>query len=206
MVEALDAMFFEPYPGPGENQAQPAQHNASERVHGGGTRYTAGGVDGPLTPGPSPLLIYRWAEAAEELDRRARATDEALIALEYVNPATGASVLPTLGCALHRVRAGRHTVAVRRAGNAIYIAFQGRGWSVIDGQCFNWGPGDMFVAPSWSAVEHFAVDQADLFVVTDAPVLRALGIYREQVLPAQQEISSVFSPLPASARAAEEAS
>ena len=64
----------------------------------------------------------------------------------------------------------------------------------------------MFVAPSWSAVEHFAPDQADLFVLTDAPVLRALGIYREQVLPARQEITSVFSPLPAFARTTVEVS
>jgi gentisate 1,2-dioxygenase len=194
MVEALDAVFFEEYPGPGENQPEPAEHNTSERAHVGGTRYTDGSVDGPLTPMPSPLLIYRWADTAKELDRQAQATREPLIALEYVNPVTGASVLPTLSCAVHRVRAGGHTAPVRRAGNAVYVAFQGHGSTVIDGQRFDWGPGDMFVAPSWSAVEHSAAEQADLFLLTDAPVLRALGIYREQVLPARQAITSVFHP------------
>jgi gentisate 1,2-dioxygenase len=50
------------------------------------------------------------------------------------------------------------------------------------------------VEPSWSAVEHAADEQADLFVLTDAPVLRALGIYREQLLPGPQAVTAVFAP------------
>jgi gentisate 1,2-dioxygenase len=194
MIEALDGVFFEEYPGPGLNQPEPAEHNTSERTHAEGTRYVDGAVAGPLTPAPSPLLIYRWADTAAELDRRAAVTDDALTALEYVNPTTGASVLPTLGCAVHRVRAGARTQPVRRSGNAVYVAFQGHGSTVIDGQRFDWGPGDMFVAPSWSVVEHSAAQQADLFVVTDAPVLRALGIYREQQLSGPQTVTGTFAP------------
>jgi gentisate 1,2-dioxygenase len=194
MVEALDAVFFEEYPGPGENQPEPAEHNVSERRQADGTRYVEGAVTGALTPAPSPLLVYRWADTAAELDRRTAATEDALVAVEYVNPTTGASVLPTLGCAVHRVRAGGHSAPVRRTGNSVYVAFQGSGSTVIDGQRFDWGPGDMFVAPSWSAVEHTAAEQADLFVLTDAPVLRALGIYREQLLPGPQTVSGVFTP------------
>jgi gentisate 1,2-dioxygenase len=103
-------------------------------------------------------------------------------------------VLPTLGCAVHRVRAGGHSAPVRRTGNSVYVAFQGSGSTVIDGQRFDWVPGDMFVAPSWSAVEHTTAEQADLFVLTDAPVLRALGIYREQLLPGPQTVTGVFTP------------
>jgi gentisate 1,2-dioxygenase len=194
MIEALDGVFFEEYPGPGESQPEPAEHNTSERTHAGGTRYVDGSVDGPLTPAASPLLIYRWEDTAAELDRRAATTDGPLIALEYVNPDTGASVLPTMSCGVHRIRAGRLTTPVRRAGNAVYVAYRGHGSTVIDGQRFDWEPGDMFVAPSWSAVEHLAEEQADLFVLTDAPVLRALGIYREQVLPGPQAVTSVFTP------------
>ena len=194
MIEALDGVFFEEYPGPGENQPEPPEHNTSERTHADGTRYVDGAVEGALTPGPSPLLIYRWAETAAELDRRAAETDAPLIALEYVNPTTGASVLPTLGCAVHRIRAGAGTPAVRRSGNAVYVVFQGSGSSVIDGQRFDWGPGDMFVVPSWLPVEHSATEQADLFLLTDSPVLRALGIYREEPLPGPQTVTGVFSP------------
>lgn len=192
MIQALDGIFFEEYPGPGERQPEPTPHNASERAQAGGLRYIDGAVDGPLTAGPSPLLIYRWADTAAELDRRTAAGDAPVIALEYVNPQTGASVLPTLGCAVHRVRDGARTNPVRRSGNTIYVVYSGNGSSVIDGQRFDWSPGDMFVVPSWSAVEHHAVEQADLFVLTDSPALRALGVYREQVLPRPQAVTGVF--------------
>jgi gentisate 1,2-dioxygenase len=103
-------------------------------------------------------------------------------------------VLPTLGCAVHRLRAGRPTTPVRRSGNAVYVVYQGTGSSVIDGQRFDWVPGDMFAVPSWCPVEHEAAEQADLFVLTDAPVLRALGIYREETLSAPQAVTGTFTP------------
>jgi gentisate 1,2-dioxygenase len=192
MIEALDGIFFEPYPA--DHQQEPAVHNASEAAHRDGRRYAGGGSDGPLTSSPSPLLVYRWADVAAELDRRQLASDDPLITVEYVNPTTGSSVLPTLGCAVHRIRAGRRSVPVRRTGNAVYVAYQGTGSTVIDGRRFDWGPGDMFVAPSWSAVEHAADEPADLFVLTDTPVLRALGIHREQVLSGPQPVTDVFTP------------
>jgi gentisate 1,2-dioxygenase len=81
--------------------------------------------------------------------------------------------------------------------------FSGHGSSVIDGRRFDWGPGDMFVVPSWSAAEHFVdtehfaegtEEHAEVFVVSDAPVLRALGLYREQTLTAPQPVTDLFSP------------
>lgn len=194
MVDALDAVFFEEFPGPGEQQPVLGDHNTSERGHAGGTRFVDEAVDGTRYPAPSPLLVYRWEDAAAELDRRSAESDEPLVAMEYANPDTGTSVLPTMGCAVHRVRSGRQTRPVRRTGNAVLVVFRGSGSSVIDGQRFDWGPGDMFVAPSWSLVEHEADEDADLFVLTDTPVLRALGVYREQLLTDPQTVTSVFTP------------
>ncbi|MCZ2849225.1 cupin domain-containing protein [Modestobacter sp. VKM Ac-2978] len=193
MVAALDGVFFEEYPGPGESQPEPAEHNVSERRYAGGTRYVSGAVAEQLSPRHSRLLNYRWVDTSAELDRLAAASDDPLLAVQYVDPETGASVLPTMACAVHRVRAGRRTAAVRRAGNAIYVVFTGTGSSVIDGQRFDWGPGDMFVVPSWAAVEHAADEQADLFVVSDEPVLRALGIARAEVLAEPQAVTRTFT-------------
>ncbi|RSN45188.1 gentisate 1,2-dioxygenase [Amycolatopsis sp. WAC 04197] len=192
MIQALDGVFFEHWPGPGESQPQPAEHNTSERLTRGklGSRYSDGAVTGPLTPRPSELLIYRWSDTAAELERLGRESDDPLLVIEYTNPETGASVLPTMACALHRVRG--QSRATRRSGNAVYVVYSGQGTSVIDGQLFTWGAGDMFVVPSWAAVEHNAA-QADLFVLTDEPVLRALGIARRQVLPEQQKVTGEFS-------------
>jgi gentisate 1,2-dioxygenase len=193
MIEALDAVFFEPHPE--LNQAVDGEHNRSEgRFTGSAARHTAEAVTDRLDPTPSPLLVYRWADTDQRLRREAEAAPHAAsVAVEYTNPESGASVLPTLACGARRVFPGPGTLPVRRAGNWLYVVYQGSGYSVIDGQRFDWGPGDMYVVPSWSAVEHHAAEQADLFTLSDTPVLRALGIYREQALTAAQSIISTFS-------------
>lgn len=189
IVQALDGVFFERWPGPGESQPSPAEHNVSAARHCDGSRYTDGSVTGALSPRPSELLVYRWSETDAQLERLGRERDDALLAVEYTDPRTGASVLPTMACAVHRVRG--HSAAVRRAGNAVYVVFRGRGESVIDGRRFVWGPGDMFAVPSWCAIEHVA-DGADLFVLSDEPVLRALGLDRRELLPEPQPVVGDF--------------
>ena len=203
MVQALDSIFFEPYPGPGESQPEPAEHNVSERLYAGGTRYTDGAVADVLSPQHSKLMIYRWADTVAELDRLTAASDDAVVSVEYTDPESGASVMPTMACAAYRVRAGSHSLPVRRTGNSVHVVFSGHGSSVIGGRRFDWGPGDMFVVPSWAASEHFVdtehfvddgAEHAEVFVVSDSPVLRALGLYREETLAAPQPITDIFSP------------
>lgn len=194
MVRALDSVFFEPHPE--RNQPVDGEHNRSERRYATSDgRHVAEAVDGPLDPTPSPLLIYRWQDTDVRLRREAAARpDSPTVAVEYTNPETGASVLPTLACGLRRIFATGRTPAVRRSGNTIYVVRDGIGHSVIDGQRFDWETGDMFVVPSWSVAEHHAEEQADLFTLSDTPVLRALGLYREQTLDAPQDVTGTFQP------------
>jgi gentisate 1,2-dioxygenase len=193
MIEALDGVFFEPHPE--NNQPVEGPHNRSEAAYGTAGIYADGQVAEALDPAPSPLLVYRWKDTAAELERRAAAQPDAPgLAVEYVNPRSGASVLPTLACGMQRLIADRSTPPRRQSGNQIFVVYQGSGQSVIDGQRFTWSPGDMFVVPSWSAVEHHAAQTADLFTLSDAPVLRALGIHREQTLTEPQRVTSAFVP------------
>ncbi|MTV27497.1 cupin domain-containing protein [Nitriliruptoraceae bacterium ZYF776] len=193
MVESLDAVFFESYPD--DQQQTGAAHDRSLAAHGAaGPRHVVGTVDGALDPTPSPLLRYPWSDTAPELERLAAASDDAVVTLEYVNPYTGASVLPTMSCAVSRITPGRVDRPVRRTGNAVHVVLHGHGTSVIDGQRFRWGPGDVFVVPSWAAVEHAADEPADVFVCADTPVLRALGIHREQHLDTPQTVTGEFRP------------
>jgi gentisate 1,2-dioxygenase len=193
MIEALDGVFFEPHPE--NNQPVEGAHNRSEAAYGTAGIYADEQVGEALDPAPSPLLVYRWQDTEAELERKAAARPDApSVAVEYVNPRSGASVLPTLACGMRRLIGGRSTPPRRRSGNQILVVYRGTGHSVIDGQRFTWGPGDMFVVPSWSAVEHHAARTADLFTLSDTPVLRALGIYREQTLTAPQQVTSTFVP------------
>ncbi|MBC6457201.1 cupin domain-containing protein [Actinomadura sp. HBU206391] len=191
MIEALDGIFFEPYP----DLRQPVTgRNRSEELYAGAGGMTHGRVEDPLDPAPSPLLVYRWTETDAELGRLAARGDDPMVSLEFTNPRSGASVLPTLACAMHRLAPGRSTLPVRRSGNAVYVVHRGTGTTVIAGQGFEWGPGDMFVVPSWAPVEHLAHTSADLFTLSDTPVLRALGVYREQTLDTPQTVTGMFRP------------
>jgi gentisate 1,2-dioxygenase len=103
------------------------------------------------------------------------------IYMEYVNPHTGGPLMPTLACGVQLIRPGVRTRAHRHTGSAVYLVFEGRGASVIDGQRFDWGKGDLFVVPTWAWHEHASVGgEAILFSVQDTPIMQALGLYREQ--------------------------
>ena len=179
MVQALDAIFYEQYP----QYAQPVgERGGSERTFAGSpARYSTGRLGAPR-PEPSPLLVYRWADTDAELGRLTHEQPEAaMVSTEFANPVTGTSVLPTLSCVMHRLRPRRQTPVVRRTGNSILVVFRGDGSSTVGGTRLDWSEGDIFVIPSWLPAAHWSDSGADLFELSDAPVLRALGLYREEV-------------------------
>ena len=193
MVAALDAVFFEPFDDIKQDDA--VEHNQSEhRAEGTGKRFVEGSVESAVDTSHSPLLVYRWAETDAELSRLSTESSSSMVSLEFVNPHSGASVMPTLSCGMHRLKPGSRTMPIRRTGNTIFVAYQGSGTTVVDGIEMEWSADDMFVVPSWAAVEHEAHETADLFSLGDAPVLRALGLYREEPLSQPQDVLRKFDP------------
>ena len=88
-------------------------------------------------------------------------------------------------------RYGSAINAIERDGfeirQRVYMVLEGAGWSVIEGQRFDWEQGDIFAIPAWSCHEHANHSQTEvaaLFAFTDAPVMQALGLYREEVYTA----------------------
>jgi len=136
--------------------------------------------------GYSPLFKYGWDSTYESLQRYAKVTDSSPydgILLEFVNPVTGGPVMQTIGAAMQMLRPGERTRAHRHTGSIIYQVARGSGWSIIDGRRFDWQERDVFCVPSWAVHEHAngaANDDACLFSFNDLPVIRALGLYREE--------------------------
>jgi gentisate 1,2-dioxygenase len=184
----LESVFFENHP----DDVQPVVgHNISQK------RFAAAGLVEAGMESPeahSPLLRYPWGETDRALSELYDLRGGPIVALEYRNPVTGGPVVSTFGCEIHRVYPGTRTVGKRKVGSSVYVVFRGSGRSVIGGQAFDWGAGDVFVVPSWVALDHEAHESSDLFVLTDAPVLKALHQYREEVLSTQQPIERVFDP------------
>ncbi len=189
LLTTLESIFFENHP----DQLQPVEgHNRSEQGFTGvGLREM--GVNSPVAH--SPLLRYRWRETERTLEALHRARGGSMISLEFVNPLTGSPAVSTFACEMHRLYPGERTASKRKTGSSIYVVYQGTGRSVINGVDFEWGPGDIFVTPSWASVDHEASARADLFAISDRPVLQALHLYREEELATSQDITGVFVPL-----------
>lgn len=188
-VIALDAVFFEPY---ASEELQPVRgRNLSERIYGGRStmpRSTAGATAN------SPLLAYRWADTDAMLDSMAADSEEAEVVLEYINPTSGGSVLPTLACEMHRLLPVGPTPTRRKVGSTVFVVFAGSGYSVIEGIRFDWERGDIFTVPSWAPLCHEAAETSHLFAISDAPTMRALNLFRETSSDSVQEVVSTFQP------------
>lgn len=188
-VHALDAMFFEEYGDMSQEVKGP--HNISEQTYMGNGLLPLGTT---AHPKHSPLLVYRRAGTDAALTAQLMQTGGPSASLEFVNPTNGKAVMPTIGCEMHRVVPGGQTRPYRKVGSSIFVVFHGSGWSVINGQRFDWSRGDMFVVPSWAIVEHCASEPTDLFAVTDKPMMQSLELFREQYLDTPQLITGHFQP------------
>ena len=54
--------------------------------------------------------------------------------------------------------------------------------SIIGGKHFEWKRGDTFAAPGWHAISHRATSDAQLFEMSDEPLLRFSNYYRFEAL------------------------
>ncbi len=177
IVHYLESSYAE------EGAPQKANHpiDASQRDY-----RRAGMVPYQSLAGPKPdypMLRYPWAEVRRALVEmsRHRPKDET-VRLAYVNPETGAPCLPILGFSAELIRPGQETAPRRCSSSAVFHVAEGRGESEINGQVFDWRESDSIAIPGHARVTHRAApgkNPAFLFHIDDAPLQRAMGIYRE---------------------------
>src|SRR5262249_14534383 len=128
------------------------------------------------------LLRYPWANTQRALETLAQENKSGAIEMDFINPLTGGSVMPTASCGMLRMEPGASTTRRREVASMIIQVFTGRGHSIIGGEVFSWEQGDVLALPSWTWYEHHADASIDrptiLFAMTDRPTLQALGLYR----------------------------
>lgn len=182
-VNALEANFYEVHPDLHQQVAYPVD-DASQIW--GATALQPHGHH--WNKAYSPLFKYEWGPTYASLQRLARVSEGSKfdgVLMHYVNPLTGGPVMPTLGASMQLLRAGQHTQAHRHTGSYLYQVVKGEGYSVINGQRFDWQERDIFCVPSLAWHEHVntqATEDACLFCFSDLPVMKALGLYREEGL------------------------
>ena len=181
-VAALEAIFYED--GPTEDaDARTTPVSASEGLFGGGPGLLpvlSGKVAGAeVYARHSPLLAYRWVDTERALEAQLEVSGACEATVRYVNPATGSDVMPTMRCEMNRLRAGNRGHTAKRTGSRVVMVFQGHGSARVGAETFQLDPGDIFVVPSWAEYGLEADGQLDVFSTSDAPILEALGLYRE---------------------------
>jgi gentisate 1,2-dioxygenase len=189
----LDASFFENYPH--DSQVVDQALNGSVLKYGVGQMRPA--WEEPSTD-YTPIKAYKWADTERALTNLAQVDHDPFddVALEYTNPHTGGPVMKSFGVQIQMLRPGVHTAAHRHTGSWVYVAFEGHGETIIDGVRFSWGPGDMFVLPSWAVHEHVNTDSTEraiLVSVNDTPLLKTLDKYFVEALPeTHQKVTGEF--------------
>ena len=178
VVRAMDVVFYEDYP---EDRQPTTAVGDSVRQYAEGTLKPAWAARNESW---SPLFHYQWDRTYRALQELAKvgASPYDDVAMEFTNPTTGGPVLSTMSCWVQLIRPGIRTQAHRQTSSAIYHVHEGQGYTVIDGQRFDWGKGDFIVIPSWRWHEHACEgdEAAILFSIQDTPLMKSTRLYREE--------------------------
>ena len=135
----------------------------------------------PKPADPTRVFVYPYTQTQQALDGIATGPVDPHhgFKLRYVNPATGASPMPTIGAFAQQLPAGFETRAVRCTDSTIHVCLEGEGVARIGEQDFAFTRSDVFVVPSWQPLQLQARRSARLFSYSDHPVQQALGLWRE---------------------------
>ena len=181
LVRMLEAGFWEEYGA----DTQPLAKGADPSI----AKYGAGGLRPAWEPlhaaSYSPLWRYPFAQARATLEQLAAehaGSPYDGVILEYTNPVTGGPTMRTIACYVQLLRPGEHTQAHRHVCCTNYHVIEGSGHSIVGGQQLDWEDKDVFTVPTWTFHEHVNTGDrpAFLFSFTDAPVMKALDLYREE--------------------------
>ena len=128
---------------------------------------------------------YPWLEARRALQALAgEAVDpvEGRV-LDYVNPRNGGPVLPTINCQIQYLPPGFEGRRHRRTSSSVVFVIEGEGRAVFGDRELDWNRHDNLAIPNWTwhrQINRSKSEPAILFSITDAPILTAFGLYREE--------------------------
>jgi len=130
----------------------------------------------------SPIFNYPYARTREALDQLSRTGNYDPchgIKMRYSNPATGDHAMPTMGTFIQVLPKGFRTAHYRSTDATVFVAMEGKGRTRVGDATLEWGPKDIFVAPSWKPIVHEADEESVLFSFSDRPVQEKIGVWRE---------------------------
>ena len=199
LVEAMDNIFYD-FNYDKADDAAPDIQSIKKPLNYSDDLYCAPGVLPNFVERAnkpySCKLVYKWAETCRALERMRSHAGDAYDALmvEYVNPETGQSVLPTMSFHMQMLRPSEQTLEHRQTSSAVYCVIEGSGYTEVNGTRLQWSKNDFFAIPQWMWHRHVNTSgerDAVLFSVSDRPALLKFGLYRAQGRSASGEIVNV---------------
>lgn len=162
-----------------QEQTRPAGDTLSRY---GGNMRPVRGSDADVSPTTQPLFHYPYAEWRENLNRIAKASTPDPhfgTKMEFINPATAGSVMPTMSAFSQMVGAGQTTKPVQSTDGMVFVVCEGNGKAQIGDKSYDLKPRDTFVVPSWSEFSITADEDLVLFSFSDKAVQEKLSLWRE---------------------------
>jgi gentisate 1,2-dioxygenase len=138
----------------------------------------------PQPAEPTRTFAYPYRRVRESLAVIAGSPPDAHhgFKLRYVNPATGASPMPTIGAFAQLLPADFATQPVRCTDGTVYVCIEGSGQAQVGKNAWHYQRNDVFIVPSWETLSFTSGPESVLISFSDRPVQRALGLWREQRL------------------------
>ncbi|MEM8920001.1 MAG: cupin domain-containing protein, partial [Pseudomonadota bacterium] len=127
-----------------------------------------------------PMMRYPWTRTEDALRELAKYSDGAPAEMDYVNPETGADVLPTLGFTAVMLSAGQTFEPPLKSSSAAIHVVKGEGRTRVNGESFEWGAKDTISIPVFAELSHKADTNTFFIMVHDRPLQEKLGYYEER--------------------------
>ncbi|HWI86447.1 MAG TPA: gentisate 1,2-dioxygenase [Sphingomonas sp.] len=176
MVNLFSASFRENYPGESHPSTKPEGATMAEV---GCNMVPDGYEHGSQT---SPIFNYPYSRTRDALAKiaRFREPDDCHgFKMNYINPLTGGSAMPTISTAMRLLPKGFVTRTYRSTAATIFNVVEGTGIARVGDQVFHYRPQDIFVVPSWFPLVIEATDESVLFNYSDQIVQEKLDFFRE---------------------------
>ena len=176
IVNLLGASFRDNYPGKTHPTLKP---EGSSVLEAGANLLPEGYEHGSQT---SPIFNYSYRRTRDALDHlsRTREPDECHgFRMNYINPLSGQSAMPTISTAMRLLPAGFSTTSYRSTAGTVFAVVEGSGTVHIGDESFAFKDKDLFVAPTWHAQRIEAKEDCVIFSYSDQVVQEKLDLFRE---------------------------
>lgn len=140
------------------------------------------GYDAPKS---SPVFHYPYAEYRQALEDMKDSTEwdpHQGLKLEFINPATGGPMMPTISGFVQLLPKGFKTEPYRATDATVVTVVEGTGTVQIGDTRYDLKPRDTFVIPSWHTVTYTPADDLTLFAFSDKGMQQNLNIWCEERL------------------------